>query len=251
MYTLDFEIPFMNAACSLGFFPDPNSDTDLSSFGAFVTNPISLRPRKPANGTRQIDFPGGVLLHTGLPNPGISAAIKQSSSQWERASLPIIVHLLADNPKDVRNMSSKLEELGTVYAVEIGLRHDIAENDAVELIQAAAGELPIIANIPLNRAIELAQSVVTAGASVVSLAPPRGALPDPDGNLVSGRLYGPAIFPQALSVVDDLVNLDIPIIGTGGIYNQEQADTMLTAGALAVQLDTVLWRGGWRQRWSD
>lgn len=35
-----------------------------------------------------------------------------------------------------------------------------------------------------------------------------------------------------------------PTIGGVGIYKREQADAMQEAGAMAVQLDAVLWRGG-------
>ncbi|MEK6222795.1 MAG: hypothetical protein N2D54_11170, partial [Chloroflexota bacterium] len=82
----------MNAAGMLGFSPDK-----LSVFpgqGAFITNPISLRQRKPAYGERMLNFPGGILLHTGHPNPGLSAVIKQHAGKWVKSNLPIIVHLL-------------------------------------------------------------------------------------------------------------------------------------------------------------
>ena len=47
--------PLMNAAGSLGFAPDMRTPVDMSKLGAFITNPISLGPRSPAQGKR---FPG-------------------------------------------------------------------------------------------------------------------------------------------------------------------------------------------------
>ena len=41
--------------------------------------------------------------------------------------------------------------------------------------------------------------VVVVLSSLASLAPARGALPGPHGGLFFGRLYGPALFPQALA----------------------------------------------------
>jgi len=61
--------------------------------------------------------------------------------------------------------------------------------------------------------------------------------------LLHGRLYGPAIFPQALEATNDLVERGIPVVAAGGIYSSTQIDAMLAAGARAVQLDTWLWRG--------
>ena len=72
--------------------------------------------------------------------------------------------------------------------------------------------------------------------------PPRGSLPGPGKELLSGRLYGPGIFPLALNTVETLCALGFPVIGAGGVYAKEQALAMLEAGALAVQLDTVLWK---------
>jgi dihydroorotate dehydrogenase (NAD+) catalytic subunit len=82
-----------------------------------------------------------------------------------------------------------------------------------------------------------------AGASAISLGPPRGALKDKQGEIVYGRLYGPGVFPQALEAVSALAQMDLPIIGAGGIYQQAQIDAMLEAGALAVQVDTSWWQG--------
>jgi dihydroorotate dehydrogenase len=36
----------------------------------------------------------------------------------------------------------------------------------------------------------------------------------------------------------------LPVIGAGGIYTLEQAQAMLAAGALAVQLDGIIWKEG-------
>jgi dihydroorotate dehydrogenase len=45
--------------------------------------------------------------------------------------------------------------------------------------------------------------------------------------------------------VSELVKMGIQVIGGGGVHQAEQADAMLAAGAMGVQLDTVLWRGDW------
>src|ERR687883_405794 len=96
---LYFSKPIMNAAGSLGFAPDPRVGIELGALGAFVTNPFSLRPRQPATKPELIEYPGGFLLHTGLPNPGFSAALKRYSSRWDKSDLPVIVHLMADRPE--------------------------------------------------------------------------------------------------------------------------------------------------------
>jgi dihydroorotate dehydrogenase (NAD+) catalytic subunit len=141
-------------------------------------------------------------------------------------------------------MVRKLEYLEGVAGLEIGLPAEADAELVRDIARAAAGELPVILRIPMDRAASLAGGLERALIAAVSLAPPRGALPLPDGGLVQGRLYGPALFPQALAAVRALAHGGIPVIGAGGVYTSENVEAMLQAGAIAVQLDAVLWRGG-------
>ncbi len=228
----------MNAAGTLGFAPDPKGSVNLSSLGAFVTNPVSRGPRTPARGKRFSSYPGGFVLHSGLPNPGLNAVIQQNGKRWARAAVPVIVHLLALEPSSLARMIERLEGFEGVMAVEIGLSPDIDPDTAFDFTQAAIGELPAILRLPLEQADELAHAVIEAGASAVSLGAPRGKLED-----MSGRMYGPGVFPLALRAVEKLAGLGIPVIGAGGVYQRRDVEAMLGVGALAVQVDAILWRG--------
>jgi dihydroorotate dehydrogenase (NAD+) catalytic subunit len=244
-FDLYLEPPLMNAAGTLGFVPDLRSAVDLTRLGAFVTNPVSLKPRTAANGIRWMDFSGGFLLHTGYPNPGLKMVIRRYAVQWARSPLPVLVHLLASDPAEVASMVIQLEELPGVAGIELGLPPDADVLGAVEFAHAALGELPVVMRLPLTRAAELADELGNMNLSAISLAPPRGALIGPDGELIHGRLYGPAVYPQMLAVVRSLANGQLPVFAAGGVYQPQQVDDLLAMGAAAVQLDAVLWRGGW------
>jgi len=110
----------MNAAGCLSFAPNPRGPVDLSRLGAFVTNPVSLAPRRPADSRGMLLFPGGFLLHTGMPNPGLRAVLRQEAERWSRSALPVIVHILAEAPEDVARMVERLEGVEGVTGVEIG-----------------------------------------------------------------------------------------------------------------------------------
>ena len=168
-------------------------------------------------------FPGGFLLHTGLPNPGLRAVLRQEAGRWARSALPVIVHLLAAVPDEVARMAARLEGVEGVMGLEIGLPPLAAAADALALVQAALGELPVIASLPPGRLAELGPLLREAGVAAVSLAPERGALPGPDGRLVRGRLYGPGLLPAALAAVETAVRLGLPVIGGGGVYSQADA----------------------------
>jgi dihydroorotate dehydrogenase len=81
-----------------------------------------------------------------------------------------------------------------------------------------------------------------AGAQTVTVAaPPRGSM-FWDGGWVSGRLYGPALLPQALRLVREIRALvSLPIIGAGGVHTRADVEAMLDAGAAAAMIDSAAW----------
>jgi dihydroorotate dehydrogenase (NAD+) catalytic subunit len=244
--SLSFPLPLLNAAGTLGFSADPRLPLELGQLGAFLTNPVSLLPRTPAHGVRCLPFPGGFLLHTGYPNPGLEGVLRRCASHWNRSPVPVIVHLLGQGIDELASMALRLEMVAGVTGVELGFPKDADRELVQAFIRAACGELPVIARLPVDQAAALAPAALAAGAAAVSLGAPRGTLPIPGGGFVQGRLYGPAIFPQALAAVRSLAQSGIPVIGAGGVYSQAQVEAMQAAGALAVQLDAMLWRTGWQ-----
>jgi len=239
----------MNAAGMLGFWPDFRSLADFGSLsselGAFVTNPLSMRPRRPTSHPLVLDYPGGFLLHTGLPNPGFNTAVKKYAHKWADSSLPIIVHLMADRPEETARMVESLEGVDNVMAAELGFAPLLADDIILTAVEMSLGELPLIVSLPMEQAVTLGPRVIEAGASAVSLSAPRGALTGDGGQRTEGRLYGPSLFPQAYETVLRLTGAGVPTIGGVGVYKAEQVRAMKEAGAMAVQLDAVLWRGGY------
>src|SRR5512133_3260678 len=241
---LTFRAPLMNAAGTLGFAPDPHAAIKWDDFGAFVTNPVSLRPRLPAKNPELINYPGGFLLHNGLPNPGLSAVLKKYARHWADTDLPIIVNLMADRPEETARMVRTLEGVENVAAIELGFAPLLAADIILLAVEMSLGELPLIVNLPFDQVLTLGPRLIQAGAAAISLAAPRGALPKGEGQ-VTGRLFGPSLFPQSLDLVRNAARLSLPIIGGCGVYSRENAAAMLAAGALAVQVDSVLWKNGW------
>jgi len=245
-YDLLIFSPLMNAAGSLGFVPESSSPVGQDQLGAFITNPISLRARTPARSRTCLSYPGGFLLHSGYPNPGLATAIRRYKTRWARSPVPIIVHLLAESVESVSHMVPRLEGLEGVMGIELGLPPEIELQAAEDLVDAAVGELPLIVRLPVDRAAVYAQSLADSAITAISLGPPRGVLIDASGQTVRGRLYGPAIFPLTLASVQDIIAVGVPVIAAGGVYEQAQVEALLKAGAIGVQLDAVLWSLRWQ-----
>jgi dihydroorotate dehydrogenase (NAD+) catalytic subunit len=237
-----FERPILNAAGTLGSAPDGRAPVAWKDIGAFITNPVSLRPRLPTSRPAVLEFPGGLLLHTGLPNPGLSAILDKHAARWKSADLPIIPHVMADRPEETGRMIRMLEGIENVMAVELGFAPMLADDILYLSVEMCQGEVPLIVSLPAEQVLRAGARCLDKGAAAISLAPPRGALQAGSGRgLVEGRLYGPSLFPQSLELVHTAAKLGLPIIGAGGVLQREQIEAMLEAGALAVQLDLSLW----------
>jgi dihydroorotate dehydrogenase len=108
-------------------------------------------------------------------------------------------------------------------------------------LEMCLGELPLIFSVPMEQVLGLGPRLMQEGAQAVSISPPRGSHVAGQKSIVSGRLYGPSLFPHSLDTVGNAARLGIPIIGAGGVWSKENAEAMISAGALAVQVDAALW----------
>ena len=237
--------PIMSAAEMAGYSTEYADVIDWSKWGAFVTNRVTARPRQPTSEPVTIDLGVSLFVHTGIPNPGIAAAIREHQQAWTRMGVPVIVHIAALNPDDVAECVVRLVIIDSVAGVELGVRDDEDEGAFVALIRAAveAGGKPVLARLPLDRAVEYAPACAEAGADALVIAsPPRGTLMH-KGEFVSGRLYGRGTLPLALRAVREVAQIvNVPIVASGGVHTVEDARAMLAAGASAVQIDSLIWR---------
>jgi dihydroorotate dehydrogenase (NAD+) catalytic subunit len=239
--------PVMIAAGCYGWGAEYRSLVDLEPLGAVVVGPVTARPRRGSEPPRLMPFPGGVLLGTGLANPGVSRVIREARRFWSQSPVPVVVHVAATSPHAVSSSCSRIAEVEEVAAVEIGLGETSCGDRVSELVSAAvdAAAQPLIVRVPLDRAIDLAQQIEDTGADALTVAcPPPGTLYHAASRrFISGWVYGPAVLPLVLDRVVSVRELvSMPIIGSGGVWEAEDARTLLRAGCVAVQIDAAVWR---------
>jgi dihydroorotate dehydrogenase (NAD+) catalytic subunit len=251
-YGFSLKAPVMPAAGSFGFGDAYSNVVEIALLGAVVTNPVSLRRRRPATGLRLAVHEDVFVVHTGWPNPGIRRVIRDFRETWAHLPVPVIVHLLASRPDELAQAAAYLSGLRNVAAIELGFSTGVSPRLAVELLDAAReGDLPLIAKIPFERVDQLAPYLARHGVDAVTLmSPPRAVLPsisaDPRTSVaryLRGRLYGRALFPMLLNALSRWTDkLGCAVLACGGIASPEEALACINLGAAAVQIDALLWR---------
>jgi dihydroorotate dehydrogenase (NAD+) catalytic subunit len=136
-------------------------------------------------------------------------------------------------------MVRALESHENVMAAELGFAPLLADDIILLTLEMCLGEVPLIFSLPVEQVLSLGPRLIQEGAQAISIAAPRGALLTE--HLITGRLYGPSLLPRTLETVYSAAKIGLPIIGAGGVWSQQNAEAILSAGALAVQVDATLW----------
>jgi dihydroorotate dehydrogenase (NAD+) catalytic subunit len=193
-----------------------------------------------------VETTAGLILDTGAQNPGVKKVIRQYRKSWLGAKTPIIAHLPADEPDDLRRAASALASTEAIAAIELGLPPRATPRDIEHWLRAIREGcmLPLMVKVPLGAAEDLVEVVAGASADVLVVgSPPLGAaVAQPNGETVSGYVYGSALSSITLRDVQFVRELvDLPIVAVGGIHAVAEAQAFLQAGAMAVQIDSLLW----------
>ena len=228
---------------------------DLSSLGGFVTGSVTLQPRPGGAEPRIVESPSGLVNAIGLQNPGVTGFLRDDLPVLLDLGATVVVSVAGHSLGEYAELSRTLGRTDGVAALEVNLSAPdplgTSLFDAREPFQVAsvvgscrrdlrAGVLLLVKlRSDVTRVAEAARAAVDAGADAVVVG---NALPAamPDGR--PGGLSGPAIRPQALRCVAEVVRAlpDTPVIGCGGIMEPDDARAYLAAGARAIQVGTAL-----------
>jgi dihydroorotate dehydrogenase len=247
---LSLSSPFMLGSGAVGWGDAWPPGVEPGWFGAFVTPPLTLQPRRGISGPRLAEIPGGFVLSTGDHNPGLRRVLRDDVQGWDALGLPVIVALSGTAPDDWLRLGERLEDAATRGAVIAGLEAQLASgvtpHEAANWIAnlKRGCQLPLLVKLRATQAAPLAEAVAGAGADALVVATaPHAAAPSPRGALVEGPVGGPAAFPFTLRALRDVSELElgVPIIAAGGITGEADVAWCWRLGATAVQLRSVLW----------
>ncbi len=257
---LELKNPLMLASGTVGYGNEISEFIDLSRIGAIVTKSISLKPRKGNPPQRVVETTGGMLNAIGLANVGLEKFISEKLPFLEKVKSTLICNIAAGSIEEYVECVRILDDYKIIKAFEINVscpnvkdgglifgNNIKAVAEITERVRAAT-EKPLIIKLSPNvsNIAEFAQTAKDNGADAVSAINTLvGTAFDiysrkPKIKNITGGLSGPAIKPVALAKVLEISrNVDIPVIGIGGISNWQDAIEFMIAGASAFQIGTI------------
>jgi len=244
-------VPILNASGCLDALVAPGVARSLD---AFVTKTVTPLPREGNPPPRIAETDHGMLNSIGLQNPGVDGFLEHHVPKLASLGVPIWVSVGGFSSGDFAHVCSALDSCDDVATVELNLSCPNVEEaleTSVELVAAARAATSKLLYAKLSPATsdlgESARAVADAGADGLSLVNTiRGLLLHPDTlrpRIANGPggYSGPALRPIALACVYACAAaVDLPIVGMGGVTCGRDALDLVSAGASAVALGTVL-----------
>jgi dihydroorotate dehydrogenase (NAD+) catalytic subunit len=233
---------------------------DLERLGGLMTKSVTLRPC-PGNPPPRIwETASGMLNSIGLENCGLEEFLASDLPRLNRLDLPVWVNVAGFTREEYVEVASGISGSGMAEALELniscpnvskgGIHFSSDPLEAAKLVDEVKEEIDIPLYVKLTPRtgdiVGMARAVAKAGADGLSLinTVPAMAIDIEEGKPrlanIRGGLSGPAIHPIAVLMVWEVAqNLDLPIIGMGGIWSWPDAVEMMMAGADAVAIGTL------------
>ena len=258
--SLKLKNPVLLASGTVGYGNEISEFCDLNKLGGIVTKSLSLKPRKGNPPQRIVETPSGMLNAIGLANVGVEVFVKEKIPFLKKFDVPLICNIAASTVEEYVECTKILTQEETIKAFEINVSCPNVKEGGLEFGNdtKAVGRItekvrsvtkkPVIIKLSPNvsRISEFAKVVKAEGGDAVSAINTLvGTAFDiwthkPKIKNITGGLSGPAIKPVALAKVLEISrNVDIPVIGIGGIISWQDAVEFMIAGASAFQLGTV------------
>lgn len=255
---LELKNPVLVASGTFGYGLESRDFFDVSLLGAIITKSLSLKPRIGNPPQRIVETPAGMLNAIGLANIGVERFIEEKIPLLKKLNTKIIVNIAASSVEEYVECVRILDK-EDVDAFEINVScpnvkegglefgRDLKKVGEITNRVVASTDKPVIIKLTPNVTYisEYARIAKEEGATAVSAINTFIGMAvnvytrKPKLSHITGGLSGPAIRPLALAKVFEIVrNVDIPVIGIGGITNYEDALEFLITGAKAIQVGT-------------
>ena len=260
---LDMKNPLMPASGTFGF-----GDTsivkkiDLNKLGAMVIKTVT-REERVGNPQPQISvINNGVLNSVGLAGPGVEVVVNEKIPQIHQQypDLPIVASVAGGDVEEYVEVAERLSK-APINMLEVNVSCPNIKNgglsfgtdpnlvsEITQKIKDKVNQLPVYVKLTPNvtNVVQIAKAAEKGGADGLSMINTvLGMHIDvktgkPSLGNVMGGLSGEAIKPIAIRMIYQVAQeVDLPIIGMGGVSNAEDVIEMFMAGASAVAIGSA------------
>lgn len=253
---VEFKNPIIAASGTFGVGREYNEYFDISRLGGISTLGVTYNSRPGNKGIRIYETPSGMINSIGLENPGVKAFIEKEIPFLESLDTKILVNVSGSHIEEYLKIIEEINDTNVDFielniscpnVKEGGMAFGIKCDSAFDIVTQSKkiSKKPMIVKLSPNAEdiIEMGIACEEAGADGLSLVNTFKAMAidienkRPVFDNVTAGLSGPAIKPIALRMVYEVCkNVNIPVIGLGGIMNYKDVIEYIMAGATAVQI---------------
>lgn len=257
---LDLKNPIIPASGTFGFGEEMNEIYDINILGSIMIKATTVEQRLGNPTPRVCEVYGGMLNAIGLANPGLENVIKKKVPFLEKLEIPIIANVAGKEVDEYVKVAKEMSNLDCISALEINIscpnvKHGgIAFGTDPVFVEEITKKIKAVSKKPVyiklspnvSDIVSIAKACERGGADGITLI---NTLLGMRLDLKTGRpllanttggFSGPAIKPVAIRMVYECYkNINIPIIGMGGIKDAYDVLEFLYAGASAVAIGTM------------
>ncbi len=258
---MTLENPIIPASGTFGFGYEFSEFYDINILGTFSFKGTTLEKRFGNPTPRIAESYAGMLNAIGLQNPGVNDVLNIELEKLKKVYRKKVIANIGgstfENYIEAVKIISKSDIVGAIElniscpnvkagGMSFGTDKDMAFKLTKAVCEATSKPVYVKLSPNVTDIVLIAKAVEKAGAKAITLINTligmRIDLKTQKPILANtyGGFSGPAIKPIALKLVHQVYkNINIPIIGCGGITNAYDVIEMMMAGATAVQIGTA------------
>mgnify|MGYP004443004199 FL=1 len=258
--SLQLDNPVMTASGTFGFGEEYSDFIDVSSLGGIVVKGTTGERREGNAYPRLAEIPAGMINAVGLQNKGVEYFCNEIYPRIKGINKNTIVNVSGSSIEEYCKVAGMINDLEEIPAIELniscpnvkkggmgfGVNKDMAKEVVMEVRKVYKKHLIVKLTPNVTNIVEIAQAIESAGADSLSLINTLLAMAvdaerqKPVLSTITGGMSGPAVKPVALRCVWQVAhNVDIPVIGMGGIQNATDVIEFMLVGASAVEVGTA------------
>ncbi len=258
---IELDNPLIPASGTFGYGKEFAELYDINCLGSFSFKGTTLEPRFGNPTPRIAECTAGMINAVGLQNPGVKAVVEHElpelKSFFHKLVMANICGFSIEEYTEVSRILDKEEQVGwleinvscpNVYGG--GMSFGVTPDGAASVVKAvkAVTTKPVIIKLSPNVTdiVSIAKACEAEGADAISMINTMLGMridlrtKKPIIANKMGGFSGPAIKPVALRMVYQVYeNVNIPIVGMGGLSSAEDVIEMMLAGATAVEIGSA------------